>query len=85
MVCHLEYLSVGLSACKENPMVSVSHINHTECADLMNLNRRNKMAAVGYRSRSSSRAGGSILRAKQDLAHIRTPTRQSSVGGEVSK
>ena len=51
------------------------------------------MAAVGYRSRSSSRAGGGgggVLRAKQELAHIRTPptripVRQSSVGGEVSK
>ena len=47
------------------------------------------MAAVGYRSRSSSRAGGGgVLRAKQELAHIRTPptripVRQSSVGGEV--
>ena len=49
------------------------------------------MAAVGYRSRSSSRAGGGgVLRAKQELAHIRTPptripVRQSSVGGEVSE
>ena len=89
MVFHFECLSVDLSVCKKNSTVSVSHINHTECTDLINLNRRNKMAAVGYRSRSSSRAGGGVLRAKGDLAHIRTPTRipvrQSSVGGEVSQ